>query len=73
MPDIMLNNKNGIINDHDMANGLKCSRCGKATPEMNRDELICFIGMLDDYVASLADAINNAKVKVKGMQVIYTK
>lgn len=40
----------------DYANGLKCSWMGKNTSGMSRDELIAFIGMLDDYATRLANA-----------------
>lgn len=38
------------------ANGLKCSWLGKSTSDMSRDELIAFVGMLDDYATRLANA-----------------
>ncbi|MDN7751755.1 hypothetical protein [Burkholderia gladioli] len=38
----------------DYANGLKCSWLGKSTSDMSRDELIAFVGMLDDYATRLA-------------------
>ncbi|WP_186276551.1 hypothetical protein [Burkholderia gladioli] len=40
----------------DYANGLKCSWLGKSTSDMTRDELIAFVGMLDDYATRLANA-----------------
>ncbi|WP_186058653.1 hypothetical protein [Burkholderia gladioli] len=44
----------------DYANGLKCSWHGKAAADMPRDELIAFIGMLDDYATRLAKAAQGA-------------
>ncbi|WP_186239350.1 hypothetical protein [Burkholderia gladioli] len=44
----------------DYANGLKCSWLGKSTSDMSRDELIAFVGMLDDYATRLANAAQGA-------------
>ncbi|WP_186269838.1 hypothetical protein [Burkholderia gladioli] len=44
------------VSPGDYANGLQCSWHGKATADMSRDELIAFIGMLDDYATRLANA-----------------
>lgn len=48
------------VSPGDYANGLQCSWHGKATADMSRDELIAFIGMLDDYATRLAKAVQGA-------------
>ena len=45
-------NTKKIENNSEYENGIKCSRSGKMTENMTREELIQFIGMLDDYITS---------------------
>lgn len=37
--------------------GAQCSRCGKSTAAMDRDELIAFIGFLDELATERADVL----------------